>query len=251
MNYFKKGKGFTLIEVVIALAIFGMLIGGLLGFLPWGVEGVGKVKDRSTAHGMVDAIQLELERLGFSLVEAGTKRLSGLYNATDEPEDLLGTIYELALVANKVGGKVSFEGVYEREQTRAGSSGKLVQTRTRGGNVASLANDVGGIVEFDRYQDLPVSLIGLEQDFEPKAMNRWISQNDRYFLIICRQFAKFPGSTTDPPSRHYHHPSNGFLALQVEVQWPYKVPGSSSEGDFIEVEERFRSKFEFPLAISR
>ena len=75
MNYFKKGKGFTLIEVVIALAIFGMLIGGLLGFLPWGVEGVGKVKDRSTAHGMVDAIQLELERLGFSLVEAGTKRL--------------------------------------------------------------------------------------------------------------------------------------------------------------------------------
>ena len=104
MNYFKKGKGFTLIEVVIALAIFGMLIGGLLGFLPWGVEGVGKVKDRSTAHGMVDAIQLELERLGFSLVEAGTKRLSGLYNATDEPEDLLGTIYELALVANKVRG---------------------------------------------------------------------------------------------------------------------------------------------------
>ena len=174
MNYFKKGKGFTLIEVVIALAIFGMLIGGLLGFLPWGVEGVGKVKDRSTAHGMVDAIQLELERLGFSLVEAGTKRLSGLYNATDEPEDLLGTIYELALVANKVGGKVSFEGVYERGQARAGSSGKLVQTRTRGGNVASLANDVGGIVEFDRYQDLPVSLIGLEQDFEPKAMNRWI-----------------------------------------------------------------------------
>ena len=31
-------KGFTLIEVVIALAVFAFLIGGLLGFLPWSVE---------------------------------------------------------------------------------------------------------------------------------------------------------------------------------------------------------------------
>ena len=39
-------KGFTLLEVVIALAVFAFLIGGLLGFLPWSVEGVSKVKSR-------------------------------------------------------------------------------------------------------------------------------------------------------------------------------------------------------------
>ena len=43
----KAKKGFTLLEVVIALTVFAFLIGGLLGFLPWGVEGVGQVKDQS------------------------------------------------------------------------------------------------------------------------------------------------------------------------------------------------------------
>ena len=38
-------RGFTLIEVVIALAVFAFLIGGLLGFLPWSVEGVSKVRE--------------------------------------------------------------------------------------------------------------------------------------------------------------------------------------------------------------
>ena len=68
-TFTKKPKGFTLVEVVIALAIFGMLIGGLLGFLPWGVDGVKSVKDRSIASGLIDAVQIELERLGFSYVE--------------------------------------------------------------------------------------------------------------------------------------------------------------------------------------
>ena len=45
----KSNQGFTLLEVVIALAVFGFLIGGLLGFLPWGVQGVGKVREQSVA----------------------------------------------------------------------------------------------------------------------------------------------------------------------------------------------------------
>ena len=64
-----KRKGFTLLEVVIALAVFGFLIGGLLGFLPWGVEGVGKVREQNVAYGLIDGVQVELERMGFSLVE--------------------------------------------------------------------------------------------------------------------------------------------------------------------------------------
>ena len=43
----KSKQGFTLLEVVIALAVFGFLIGGLLGFLPWGVQGVGKVREQA------------------------------------------------------------------------------------------------------------------------------------------------------------------------------------------------------------
>ena len=61
-------KGFTLIEVVIALAVFAFLIGGLLGFLPWSVEGVSKVREQDTTYGLVDGIQIELERMGVSLV---------------------------------------------------------------------------------------------------------------------------------------------------------------------------------------
>ena len=48
--------------------------------LPWGVDNVKKLADRNIALGLVDAIHLELERLGFSVVEHGTKRLDGLYN---------------------------------------------------------------------------------------------------------------------------------------------------------------------------
>jgi len=56
-----------------------------------------------------------------------------------------------------------------------------------------------------------------------------------------------------PPSVHAHDISNGFLALEIEVQWPYKVPKPtlSDSSGFRVVEERFRSKFKFPLAISR
>ena len=83
---FKKlQKGFTLIEVVIALAVFAFLIGGLLGFLPWSVEGVSKVREQDTAYGLVDGVQVELERMGFSMVEAGTTRLAQLYNALMPP----------------------------------------------------------------------------------------------------------------------------------------------------------------------
>ena len=51
-------------------------------------EGVSKVREQDTAYGLVDGVQIELERMGFTLVEAGTNRLAGFYSPFDEPGKL-------------------------------------------------------------------------------------------------------------------------------------------------------------------
>ena len=114
---YKSYSGFTLIEVIISLGVFGLIVGGLFTLLPWGVDKVNYIKDRNTALGMIDAIQVELERVGFSLVEHGTKRLNNLYSTDNEPEDIInGKVRRLILVAPKNGRKVSFEKVSLVEQ---------------------------------------------------------------------------------------------------------------------------------------
>ena len=97
---------------MIALAVFAFLIGGLLGFLPWGVEGVDQIKDQSVAYGLVDSVQVELERMGFNLVESATNRLSDMYNPTS---DLRGAdVSQVLLVARRIGGAVAFEHVVKK-----------------------------------------------------------------------------------------------------------------------------------------
>lgn len=260
-NFSIKKTGFTLIEVVIALAVFGMLIGGLLGFLPWGVDGVKSVKDRSTASSLVDAVQIELERLGFSYVEEATKRLDGLYSFSGITKDA-SELHELCLVAPIGGRIVSTEGVRVREQKRTSQTGKIVisSDENYADTIDSSMKDMGGIIKFNRYKEEPISISTEgsakfgenEFDFE-YAGNRWIAEKDRYFLIVCRQFAKYPNGESMPVSKHVHDVSNGHLALKVEVQWPYKLPSpvASDPDRHSVIAERFRSKFTFPLAISR
>jgi prepilin-type N-terminal cleavage/methylation domain-containing protein len=230
-------KGFTLLEVVIALAVFGFLIGGLLGFLPWGVQGVGKVREQSVAYGLIDGVQVELERMGFGLVERGTMRWT---NPID-PQSL--TPWNVLLVARKKGGQVEFEQVIESDEDRMNSSNEL--------NEGSMQRDWqslsgGPSVPFNQSMEgTPISLLGLESS---KALapysQRWIPEGERYFLIKCSQYPI--------NHRHQHHPSNGFLALQIDVQWPYKLPDPSQGTDgYRRVEERYRSHFRFPLAITR
>lgn len=247
----KKKSGFTLIEVIISLGVFGLIIGSLFSLLPWGVEKASVLVDRNTALGLVDAVQIELERLGFSVVEHGTKRLDGLYDASNEPSDVNnGEINALIFVAPKNGQRVSLEKVVEVYQ----GNKKLSNSDLADGKVLNnTVTEYGGRIEFDRYDDKPVSLDSFEFPADIRFLSRWIEPKDRYFAIICSQFAKFPLKNSDPPSRHMHHPSNGYLALQVDVQWPYKIfdPSQSQTGNVRIVEPRYRSKISFPMAISR
>jgi prepilin-type N-terminal cleavage/methylation domain-containing protein len=240
----KKSKsGFTLLEVVIALAVFGFLIGGLLGFLPWGVEGVGKVREQNVAYGLVDAIDIELERMGFSLVESATKRLDDMYNPSSPPVES-DEQFSLLLVAPKEGGFVAFEQVVTTEDSTFLNNSS---NQEEGENIADFQKEFGGLIQFNTTsQDgvmTPVSLFGYSEDDQnsPLFSSRWLPEEDRYFLIKITQFPF--------GHRHEHHPSNGYLALEVDIQWPYKLPVPPD--GFRRVAERYRSHFRLPMAITR
>jgi prepilin-type N-terminal cleavage/methylation domain-containing protein len=244
-----KSSGFSLVEVIIALAVFGILVGGILSFLPWGVDGVSKIKDRSTAMSLIDATLIELERIGFPIVEAGTDRLVGKYEFSGTPIDGQ-TINQVILVAKKTGGGAFFEQVTQSEQS-VSEDGSVKINKDRDATLLTnytTENDEG-FINFDMSNDYPISLRGLSEiafsNQEDQAMNRWVDEKERFFRIVCSQY---PAS-----SRHAHHISNGYLALEIEVQWPYKIfdPSNAYPNDFRETEEKFRSKFTFPLAISR
>ena len=234
-------KGFTLLEVVIALAVFAFLIGGLLGFLPWSVEGVSKVRDQDTAYGLVDGIQVELERMGFSLVEAGTNRLAGMYSAFDTPRDA-PTKFDLLLVARRSGGAVAFEQVVEEASLLDLNSDQLEE----GINQDIFSKEMGGVVYFNLTENQdPISLHGFDDSHKEiyPWSTRWIRQEERFYLIKCSQFPL--------DHRHQHHPSNGFLGLQVDIQWPYKVPDPSSAEGYRRIPMKYRNHFRFPMAITR
>ncbi len=234
-------KGFTLIEVVIALAVFAFLIGGLLGFLPWSVEGVSKVREQDAAYGLVDGIQIELERMGFSLVEAGTNRLQGMYNAFDSPSEAASK-FDILLVARRSGGQVALEQVVEEASLALMNSNQLEE----GVNQDLLTKETGGVVYFNLTENQePISLIGFDDSHKElyPYSTRWIPEGERYFLVKCSQFPV--------EHRHQHHPSNGFLALQVDVQWPYKVPDPSSDEGFRRIPMKYRNHFRLPMAITR
>lgn len=236
-------------EVVIALAVFAFLIGGLLGFLPWSVEGVSQVKDQSIAYGLLDGTQVELERMGFTLVEAGTNRLTDMYNSTSDPKKAL-EVYQVLLVASAQGDAISFEHVVKEMDQNYLDSTEMEE----GDLVESYEKDLGGVVPFNRSaNNEPISLSGFtdEEKSTYPYSTRWIPEDERYFLIKCTQFG-WDKVSTDVPHRHQHHPSNGYLALQIDIQWPYKIPDpSKGEDGYRRIAEKYRNHFRFPLAIVR
>ena len=61
------------------------MIGGLLVSV-MGVEGAGKVREQNIAYGLVDAVEVKPERMGFSVKESATKRLDDMYNPSSPLE---------------------------------------------------------------------------------------------------------------------------------------------------------------------
>jgi prepilin-type N-terminal cleavage/methylation domain-containing protein len=249
----KKKPGFTLVEVIISLGVFGLIIGSLFSLLPWGVDKANGLVDRNTALGMVDAVQIELERLGFSVVEHGTKRLDDIYDGklNNDPVDSRKQC-GLILVATKNGQRVSLEKVIMVEQGKPINFGDFTDGKGEAlKKTSKKSHDIDGEILFERHDGRPISLNGFVFPADKQFLSRWIEPEERYFAIICSQFAKHPGENSEPPSRHMHHPSNGYLALQVDVQWPYKIFDPSQTENVRIVEPRYRSKISFPVAISR
>ena len=86
--------------------------------------------------------------------------------------------------------------------------------------------------------DVPISLKGIkESEKQAPWSNRWIAEEDRYFLIKCSQYPldkpdEKTGNPTTEFHRHRHHPSNGFLALQSGYPVAlYKIPDPSNGDD--------------------
>ncbi len=103
-----------------------------------------------------------------------------------------------------------------------------------------------------------------------------IPDHEQYFLIKCIQFSKTreatqadvtagrAGAVGEEIANHLaHDSSNGWLALQVDVQWPYKFgPGNADDdgsgddgsGDSkgtITAKANLREHFVYPAAITR
>ena len=210
------------------MAVFGFLIGGLLGFLPWGVQGVGKVREQNVAYGLIDGVQVELERMGFSLVERGTMRWTNPTNPQPVPP------WNVLLVARKVGGQVEFEQVIESEESKMNTSDE--RKRVRCNNLGKAFR--GTNVPFNESTDgKPISLLGLESFKSIALFPKMDPQGERYFLISAPNTRLAIVISIIPATAS---------ALQIGVQWPYKLPDPSKGTDgFRRVEERYRSHFAF------
>jgi len=164
-----------------------------------------------------------------------------MYSAFDSPRES-GTKLDLLLVARRSGGQVALEQVVEEASLTEMNSDQLEE----GANQDLLTKETGGVVYFNLTENQePVSLFGFDdsqKEIYPYS-TRWIPEEERYFLIKCSQFPL--------EHRHQHHPSNGFLALQVDVQWPYKVPDPSSDDGFRRIPMKYRNHFRLPMAITR
>ncbi|HEX9783779.1 MAG TPA: prepilin-type N-terminal cleavage/methylation domain-containing protein [Opitutaceae bacterium] len=164
--YAVRAQGFSLIEVVIAVAVFAGSIVAILGLLGPTLQTTREVIDSAVAARLADGINEELNRVGFDFVKGATS-----------PPGEGETANPLELFAIADGSRVAE---------------KLLANSTTD----------------DRAIALP----------------------DRYFRIIVRQLAE--------PA-----PSDVFVALNIRVEWPFRLPDGTSNG--VENEPTERRWFSF------
>ena len=174
-----------------------------------------------------------------------TKRIEVI--SSFAPEDMKDDRWSLLLVAPKSGQRVEFEQVVENDELMMNDSDSL----TEGTMQEAWNNESGGrSVPFNlSYTGQPLSLVGMKgSETQQPWSKRWIPEGDRYFLIKCSQFPL--------NHRHRHHPSNGYLALQVDIRGLTKYPilqkGQMVFEEFlIDTELIFDSPLQLPVRWSR
>ena len=65
-------RGFSLVEVVVAVGIFALAIVGVIGLLAPSIKAVSDIADTNVAARLAQNIQMELENYGFSSVVSAT-----------------------------------------------------------------------------------------------------------------------------------------------------------------------------------
>ncbi len=89
-----RDRGFSLIEVILAIAVFGLTIVAVIGLLGPTAEQVRDLKDLKVANGLPGPVREELNRLGFDYFVDIDSDGVGTVNppiTVDEPVDLFGT----------------------------------------------------------------------------------------------------------------------------------------------------------------
>lgn len=85
-------RGFSLVEVVVAVGIFALAIVGVIGLLAPSIKAVSEIADTNVAARLAQNIQMELENYGFAPVVTAT--------------DPNGSLKKIQLVATKDGLRV-------------------------------------------------------------------------------------------------------------------------------------------------
>lgn len=103
MDARREGKGFSLIETVLALGIMSLAITALLGLLPHGLEMSRKAANASAQSRIVDQIQARLTNNSFNALRdlnTQTLRFDDQGELLESGSDMLSAVYIARVVAN-------------------------------------------------------------------------------------------------------------------------------------------------------